>query len=245
MFVSDDLETVFLDTVDSTNSYLLSRAGRLTAFQSVATTNQTNGRGRLDRSWVSSPGLGIAMSIALPPTPKNRSGGFEPLLVGSAVLDALRHLGVRGAQMKWPNDIIVGQRKLAGILCEVSPLSPFVVAGIGINTYYNSQQLPHPSATSLALEGLMIKEWKSLVEVVLRRVRAKWADIPQLLDNWDEHWERRLATIGRQVMVDDGYSPVWSGTAIGVDRVGRLLVRADEFGETLTLSAGDITHLSH
>lgn len=239
-----DSDTEFLDTVGSTNSYLMERAAYLTEYQSVATSSQTLGRGRLDRRWISAPGLGLAMSVALPATPGRSLAGVYPLVVGSVVLDAVREAGVTNAELKWPNDIMVRGKKLAGILCEV-PRTPFVIAGVGINVSHSREQLPLPSATSFFIEGVVVNDWKDFARLVAQRFKEEWARIPEILDKWDEHWENRLGTLGRKVFVDDGFSSAWEGEAIGLDGFGRLLVRSDRDGVVRPLSVGDIQHLGH
>ena len=117
------------------------------------TEDQTGGRGRLDREWVAPKGSGLAASVLLRPTsvPLHR-WGWLPLLTGVAVADAVADLGIR-AKLKWPNDVEVDGRKLAGILVEAvsTPDGMAAVVGVGLNVAMTAEQLPVPHATSLAL----------------------------------------------------------------------------------------------
>ena len=124
-------------TIDSTNSYLMQTPGPNPGqLNFAATTNQTEGRGRLGKSWVSPPGSGVCLSAAytFPSQPENLPA--LTLAIGLAALTALKGLGVRGIQIKWPNDLVAKDGKLGGILTEVQSQSGkgvTVVSGIGIN----------------------------------------------------------------------------------------------------------------
>lgn len=198
----------------------------------------------MERSWECEPGLGVAMSVALPTLPNPQTVGVYPLLVGSAVLDSVRELGLMKAELKWPNDVLVEERKLAGILCEV-PQAPFVVAGIGINVFHSEEQLPNVEATSLHLEGIGVSDWRDLVSLILQRLQDDWARIPEIISRWNSHWETRLGTIGRRVTVSENLAPSWEGTAIGLDQKGHLKVRDTAHQKIRTLAVGDIKHLRH
>ena len=141
----------------STNSELVSQAAHadLTV---LATDTQTAGRGRLDRAWSTPPGTALAVSVFLAhepggadsaPAPDPRRLGWVPLLAGVAMVRAVRSLGVTGAGLKWPNDVLVDGRKLCGILTELT--STGVVVGAGLNVSMTAQQLPVPTATSLII----------------------------------------------------------------------------------------------
>lgn len=149
----------------STNSDLVSRAAPsdlsdLSDLAVIATDTQTAGRGRLDRAWSTPPGTALAVSLFLAHEPSGapapaldpRRLGWVPLLAGVAMVRAVRSLGVTGAGLKWPNDVLVDGRKLCGILTELTPTG--VVVGAGLNVSMTAQQLPIPTATSLVIEGV-------------------------------------------------------------------------------------------
>ena len=212
----------------------------------VVADEQTAGRGRLGREWISAPGSGLWCSV-LVRMPASTGRGLLPLLAGVAVAEAVRRHGVQ-AGLKWPNDIVVdgpaldggpGPRKLAGILAE-SDGEDAVVIGIGVNVNQKAEQLPVPIATSLLLEGATVSRDDLLVDILtalhtgltgLRRDGAGFA-----LDAF-----RGLClTIGRDVVVTLPSGEVARGRAVGVGDDGQLHVRTAE--KTLSVAAGDVIH---
>ena len=136
----------------STNADLLAQAGGGAPEGSVLVAEaQTAGRGRMGRAWLSPPGAGLMFSVLLRPgeVPPARRG-WVPLLTGVAIASAVRDLTGLDARLKWPNDVLVGDRKLAGILAEQS--ADAIVVGAGINVSTRQAELPVETATSLALE---------------------------------------------------------------------------------------------
>lgn len=130
-----------LDVVDSTNSY----AARLPAWTAVRAKTQTAGRGRTrDRRWVSDAG-GLWLSAVLPCPGPRATWETLPLVAGAAVLDAVAQLGVAGARLRWPNDVMVGRAKLAGLLVERHTADTAVV-GIGLNVF-NRPEMDSPELT--------------------------------------------------------------------------------------------------
>src|SRR3984885_10900926 len=129
----------------STNVDLLARAAdsALPEGQVLVAEEQTAGRGRLGRTWTSVPGASLTFSVLLRPVtvPAGR-GGWLPLLAGVAVASAVRSVAGVEAVLKWPNDVLVGDRKLAGILAEQSPDGSAVVIGIGLNVAAAPGALP-------------------------------------------------------------------------------------------------------
>jgi BirA family transcriptional regulator, biotin operon repressor / biotin---[acetyl-CoA-carboxylase] ligase len=130
---------VHLDEVDSTNRELMerARAGEPEGLVLVA-DRQTAGRGRQGRSWLSSPGDGLLFSVLRRPPVAATEAFRWTLLAGLAARQAVApHLPVPGAWLKWPNDLLVGERKLAGILCELHLAGdrPAIVVGVGLNVH--------------------------------------------------------------------------------------------------------------
>src|ERR1700678_3233202 len=144
---------VVTDETGSTNADLLARAADGADEGTVLVAEaQTAGRGRLGRSWLSPPRAALMFSVLLRPAavPQPRRG-WAPLLAGVAVASGVNGLTGLDVGLKWPNDVLVGGAKLAGILAEQS--ADAIVVGIGINVSTQRDELPVETATSLALEG--------------------------------------------------------------------------------------------
>ena len=232
----------FLKSVDSTNSYLLQRTDSYQPFQAVATQCQTAGRGRIGRSWESTSGLGLAVSIALPVLAGVANAGLYSLLVGSAVLSFVRGQGVEQAHMKWPNDILVGGRKISGILCEITP-SGFVVAGIGINLFHAENQLPIQESTSFAVEGVPVQDVHKFTHLLVENLVKAWASAENSDAKWSKFLSPSIGTLGKRVKVVETEDHFWEGLAEGLNDDGHLLVRSFQDGVLRTLVAADVLHL--
>jgi len=227
----------------STNADLLqqARAGAPAGLVLLAEA-QTAGRGRLGRSWVSTPRAALACSVLLRPVavPPSRRA-WLPLLTGVAVASALRSEAAVPARLKWPNDVLVADRKIAGILAEAH--GDAIVIGMGLNVSLTRAELPVPTATSLVLEDAACTDRERLLTAILGELGRRYAawsadpDAPGL----HEEYLRWCATIGRTVRVELPGGAQLSGTATDVDMTGRLAVRTSA-GTTL-VSAGDVVHV--
>jgi BirA family biotin operon repressor/biotin-[acetyl-CoA-carboxylase] ligase len=236
-----------LAATGSTNADLAARArSGAAAPQALLTGNQTAGRGRLDRRWVAPPDSGIACSVLLRPARPVERWTWLPLLTGVAVVAAVRAATGVDAVLKWPNDVLTraDERKLCGVLVErvETPDGPACVVGMGLNVALTADQLPVPTATSLALAGATALDRTDLALALLRAVERAvraWetaADDTALAAAYAE----RCVTLGRPVRVQLATGDV-TGTAEAVDAGGRLVV-ATATGPR-TFSAGDVVHL--
>ncbi|MBV5245403.1 biotin--[acetyl-CoA-carboxylase] ligase [Mycolicibacterium sp. PAM1] len=233
-----------VDETGSTNADLIARAagGEDIAGAVLLAEHQTAGRGRHGRSWSAPPRSQISMSFGVDTTGVPPAGwGWLPLLTGLAVAHTLREFYGVDAGVKWPNDVMIGSRKLAGILGEVS--TPVIVVGLGLNVEMSADELPDPNALSLSmlnhhadrtqLAGSLLQELSSR----LRRWRLTGGTDAGLASDYRE----LSTTIGTRVRaILPGDSEI-IGMATGIDDAGRLLIDTD--GHTVTVSAGDITHL--
>ena len=244
---------LYLESTDSTNSYLLSAANvgaGLADFSVVVTDNQTAGRGRSGRDWVSAPGAGLAVSILLRPK------GFAieryswlPLLAGVAMTQAVRSL-LPGATVvaKWPNDVLVNGEKISGILSELLPDGSGVVVGAGLNLLQTKEQLPIEAATSLALNGVT---GFSLDDVLVRYLAAfknLYQDFEEAKGDPESSGLRALATelsgtIGSHVRAILPGDQELTGDAVALDDSGRLLIAKKDDASLRAIAAGDIVHL--
>lgn len=203
----------------------------------VVAEEQTAGRGRRGRTWESAPRAGLWWSVILRPDVPAWRLGWLPLVVGVGVADAIHAVSGAEARLKWPNDVLIDARKVAGVLSE--RLSDgAVVVGVGINVHHDPSELPD-GAASLASLGSAVDR-TSLLVAVLGSVAASyrsWAAGTDFLPDY----AGLSATLGCEVSVDLGDRLI-GGTAIGLGPSGELVVR-DAAGVEHVLSAGDVTLL--
>ncbi len=227
----------------STNADLLEEAQAGAAEGLVlAAEAQTAGRGRLGRAWSAPPRAALVFSalLRLPDVPPGRRG-WLPLLTGVAVATALREAAAVPASLKWPNDVLVGERKLAGILAEAH--GDAVVVGIGLNVTLSRSELPVPTATSLLIEDAACTDRDTLLVAILtelaRRYRA-WRADPDAAGLRADYL-RWSATIGRAVRVELPGGADLTGPAEDVDGAGRLVLRTAD--GRVPVGAGDVVHV--
>jgi BirA family biotin operon repressor/biotin-[acetyl-CoA-carboxylase] ligase len=233
----------------STNADLLARGGP--EGQVLVAEEQTAGRGRAGRTWVSQPGASLTFSVLLRPASVPPSArGWLPLLTGVAVAAGVRSAAGVAASLKWPNDVLVGDRKLAGILAEQSSDGDAVVVGVGLNVAMREGALPvSPAglpATSLLVEGADVARETLLVEILRSLERCYLgfrADPDPVRSGLLAQYRAACATLGRQVRVELPADRVVVGIAEDVDASGRLLVRPAGAASATPVSAGDIIHL--
>ena len=236
----------WFEEVDSTNSYLRDQARRGAPDGLVAAADhQTAGRGRLDRRWESPPGANLLVSVLL--RPRCRPDDLH-LCTGALALAAadacLEVAGVEPA-LKWPNDLLVGDAKLAGVLAEAEfdgGVLAAVVAGIGVNVAW-----PGPAdAGGTCLDDLGRGAQPVDRKVLLDRLLVALAARRPLLDDdagrrdLADEVRRRCTTVGEQVRVTLP-TEVLTGTAVAIDDAGRLVV--ETAGGPYRVTAGDVVHL--
>lgn len=200
-------------------------AAKLSAWHAVRADTQTAGRGRFQRQWVSDAG-GLWLSAVMPVETNSPAWRMLPLAAGVAVCDALRANGVKQLRLRWPNDILVGDRKLAGLL--IDQFQPgLAVVGIGINVRNQ------PEARDGSLNGHVVRlaeliptvpPLRDLAVRVLASLKSVWREVQdsgpeQILPRINALWD-----LPRRVQLDlDG--KLASGDFAGVDANGRLQLR--------------------
>jgi BirA family biotin operon repressor/biotin-[acetyl-CoA-carboxylase] ligase len=235
-------------TSPSTNTELvaLARQADLPSFTTMVTDDQTAGKGRLDRVWVAPAGSALAISVLVIPRtvdaalPLDRYG-WLPIAAGVAMTETIAEmLPAASVGFKWPNDVLVGGRKVCGVLAELLPDRAAVVIGAGVNLAMTAEQLPVPTATSIAVEGGASDPDTVLAGYLDRLQRLI---IGYLADGGDAEASglatraRELCvTLGRSVRVDLPGGRVLEGTATALDGDGRLIVDGQ------AIAAGDVTH---
>ena len=233
--------------IGSTNDAVMAagRAGKAEGLTILA-DRQTAGRGRRGRPWASPAGVGLYTSVLLRPQQSPARLPLLTLVAGLGVAEAIEEIAGVAARLKWPNDVLVEGRKVAGILAETASADGevgYVVIGIGINVNRAPQDLPQglvPVATSLALAtGRPIPRGE--LAAALYNALDRWylvfrqGRIESILAAGRE----RSATLGRPVDVladEEG----WQGVAVDLDADGALLVR-EESGEIRRVIASDVS----
>lgn len=234
----------YFDTIGSTNDEALAWAAQgAPDFSLVIADEQTSGRGRMDRKWFTPPHSALAMSLILRPTTIERAHPSRTTgLLALSLTESLLQLGLT-PQIKWPNDVLLGGRKVAGILVESSWMGErldALVLGIGVNVYVASvppsENLLFP-ATSIESELGQPIERGDLVRGILTSVLA-WR--PRLgTDAFLKAWDENLAFHGQQVRVEGGSGKPVVGTLLGLESDGSLRLRRED-GNSVTVRFGEV-----
>lgn len=230
------------ESLPSTNTELARRASEGAAEGlAVVADEQTAGRGRLQRAWSSPKGAGLYFSILLRPTiPQN----YWPLITFMAALavgDALREACGIATDIKWPNDLLSGERKICGILAEAidTPAGRAVILGIGINLTQNAFPPELATVATSVSEAAGYEADREQILTALLDALSGWysrlEDPGQIVDAWSN---RSSYAIGKLVQVSNG-DDVWQGTTCGVEADGALRLRATS-GEIKLVRAGDV-----
>ena len=231
------------DVLDSTNTWLATRAAEGAPEGLVAVADfQSAGRGRLDRRWESPAGASLLCSILLRP---DVGPDQLQLVVASVALSAraalVRLSGVRPA-LKWPNDLIVGDAKIAGLLAEIVAVDErlAVVVGIGVNLTHEGPA--DVKSTSVRAQSGVTITAPALLDIVLEELEPRRAllDDANAQSTLRDEYRRALATLGQRVRVERAHDVI-IGLAESVDEYGQLLVRTDD--GVLAISVGDVVHV--
>jgi len=227
----------WVDRVTSTNTVLIERLNggeQLASGYVLATTDQTAGRGRGQHRWTSQPGRDLAVSFILRAQVEPGHLCSLSMAVALGIVACLEGFGIQ-AQTKWPNDVVVGNRKISGILPELAKgSSPTVVVGMGINIGMSATeaetQIDQP-ATSLFIETGRTPMANEVLAALLSALSPG-------IDEWVMHgfaamlasWEECCVGLGDRVTIIDGNGRSYSGTLVGFGGNGQLLLE----GETET-----------
>ena len=187
----------------------------------VTAGEQTAGRGRQGRTWTAPAGRALLVSVLLRDPPK-----LLPLVAAVAVAETVG----ADAQIKWPNDVLLGGRKVAGILVEGRPQESWAVAGIGLNVALRDEDFPQELRGRATGMGLAPRDVEPVLARLLTRLDARVRDDGGAILG---AWRARDALLGREISWSAG-----SGVAEGVDEGGQLLVRTG--GGVVALDAGEV-----
>jgi len=236
---------VFIEEIESTNSYLLDKGNKFNEHGTVLLAeNQTKGKGRKSREWISAPGVNLTFSILL-----NKKGSFPRsvsqlnMAVALAVANSIENLHPVKTNLKWPNDILINGKKLVGILSEsVSQGNSIdrVVIGIGINVNQNyfpeGFNLP---PTSIKIETDQTIERERLLAEVLLNVENVIERINECPADVMADWRAKCNMIGDKITVTDGANER-TGIFDDIDDEGFLLLR-DKRGHIEKIHYGDVS----
>ena len=235
--------------LDSTNRFAFERAkAGGEEGEVVIAESQTRGKGRLGRSWFSPPGLNLYLSVILRPKLPPAQAPRLTLMAAVALAEAVQSFLGAPPAIKWPNDILVGGKKLAGILTESSSDSErlnFVVVGIGVNLNLPESALPgeiRATATSLLMLTNKAVDRAAFTRELIRSLDRCYGELeergfPRIAGRWEAFFELR----GRRVRVETG-DRLLTGTARGIDADGALIVEQED-GALTRVIAGDVIPL--
>jgi biotin-[acetyl-CoA-carboxylase] ligase BirA-like protein len=241
-------EVRVVEETGSTNADLadLAREGAEPGLVLVAEA-QTSGRGRMGRAWTAPPRSGLFFSVLLPQDDSLTRLGWLPLVAGVAVVSALRGFAeiegaergrMADAELKWPNDVLIGERKLAGILAQ--RVDAGVIVGIGLNVGLRADELPVPTATSLLIEDAPADR-DPVLRAILRELAVRHEQLRTDAPAVRRAYREMCGTLGRHVRVELPEGVAIVGEARDIEEAGRLVVSGAD-GEHL-LSAGDVVHV--
>ena len=227
----------WVDETDSTNSRLLeeARAGAPEGVVLVA-DHQTAGRGRLGRRWEAPPGSSLLVSLLLRPTVAIERVHLVTMAAGLAASDACEAVAGLRPGLKWPNDLVVDDAKLAGLLAE-SVVEGDALRALVVGMGLNITAAPAEGATALARHAGAAVDRRALLDAWLVRLDARL----DALDGVLADYRPRCATLGREVRVERPAGAVLVGTAADVTDAGHLVV--DTGPARVEVTVGDVVHV--
>jgi BirA family biotin operon repressor/biotin-[acetyl-CoA-carboxylase] ligase len=216
-----------VSVMEETSSTQIELANNFVPGKVLVAEYQSAGRGRLDRKFEVPPRKGLTFSFAIN---AEKDFGWIPLITGLAVSNAINnYVGESIVEIKWPNDLLVGGRKLAGILSEKT--NSGAVVGVGINIFQEQNELPIANALSLSMVAKVDRT--DLLIVILNELGNSLSRIESLKNQY----RQKCATIGKTVQVTLPNGEIIEDVAVGISDAGSLLLNSRE------ISVGDIVHL--
>lgn len=241
-------EIIYLDSVDSTNNYGKELASR--GFNDgilIVAEEQTKGRGRLGREWISQKGKGIWMTIMLKPDIKPDMASQVTLIAALSVLRGIKNVADIDVMIKWPNDLVINGKKVCGILTELGAeidIINYLCVGIGINV--NSEEddfnkIGLSTATSLKVAVGKTIDRKRLIVEILESFENPYKQFLQKgsIDYMLEEYKKHLVNLGKEVKIILKNDEV-KGIAEDVNGKGHLMVRLDN-GHLMEVSSGEVS----
>jgi len=195
---------------------------------------QSAGRGRLDRSFLATPSTALLFSVFLEPQRSRDDWSFIPLLAGFSIAETLRKISAR-ITIKWPNDLLINEKKVGGIISTA--VGGGVVVGIGINVSTTQVELPVENATSLALNGVTKLDRNFLLPLLLNAFEKHFTEWDQG-ESFLEKYSLLSATHGREVSILEAGGTSIQSQAVSFDEQGRL-----HLSDGQIVTVGDVIHL--
>lgn len=242
----------FFEEIGSTNevAFELARNGA-TEGTVVIADSQTKGKGRLQRRWISPPGVNLYMSVVFRPPIVAKNAPFLTLVASIALAETIKDKGIN-TLIKWPNDVLINGKKVAGVLTAMQPRGDevdFVIVGVGANLNMTRETMEKEMGEVAEIATSLREELGSEIG------RARFtADLINELEVWYQkflkngksqivkEWMRRWGAINRRVRVRFDETAVVEGIASGIDENGYLLVKKDD-GTTEKIISGDVVFL--
>jgi BirA family biotin operon repressor/biotin-[acetyl-CoA-carboxylase] ligase len=216
-----------VSVTEETASTQIDLANNFEAGKVLVAEYQSAGRGRLDRKFEVPPRKGLTFSFCIS---ADKDFGWIPLITGGAVARAINnYLGEARVEVKWPNDLLINSKKLAGILSEKT--RDGVIVGVGINIFQTTEELPIPNAISLSMIAEIDRS--NLLTEILNELGEALSN----LDLEKSRYRELCATIGRPIRATLPNGEIIEDTAIGISEEGALVLNSRE------ISVGDIVHL--
>lgn len=250
--IKDNLTTTFMGSeiiyfkeVDSTNNMAkkLAREGCKEGTIVIA-DKQSNGKGRLGRTWASPPNEGIWMSVVLRPALSPNKASQLTLIAGLSMCEVIREITGLDAKIKWPNDIVINGKKVCGILTEMSAQIEdieYVVVGIGVNVNIEDFPSDLPYATSLAVEG---KEKYSRKHIITAFLKLFEQDYKQYIKKQNlifikERYEKNCITLNKKVKLVSRETEIIA-TSLGISSEGAIIVKLED-GTVQEIFTGEVS----
>lgn len=210
----------------------------------VCVEKQTSGRGRQGRGWISPEG-GLYFSILLRPNWELKDVSKTTLLAAVAVCEAVREFSGVDAQVKWPNDILVDEKKIAGILTEseiTGQKAEFVIVGIGLNV--NTEDLKFLREVAVSLKQITGQEYdlEQVLDEILKRFEFWYDDVTQNgFEKMMDRWRALCGMLGQRVKAENAQGTI-EGVAQDISDDGGLLIKKDD-GEIVKVMSGDVVRV--
>ena len=201
----------------------------------LAAEFQTAGRGRLDRTFEAAPGSALLFSFFIKPNRARSDWGFISHLAAISMQEVISQDHPSQVRLKWPNDILIGEKKVAGLLAQAT--DDGVIIGIGVNVAMTADELPVDTATSLVITGSKKLDRSLLLGEFLNRFEVNF-------DKWDsgadfiDSYSAICATLGRQVQVEVSGRANRTGQALTINKIGALML-----DDGFEVNVGDVVHL--